>query len=47
MAEGLDVESLLLLLDEAEEVELENVEVEAEVLAIEVSGLPRRSGERG
>lgn len=42
MSEELKLESLLLLLDEAEEVELENVEVEADVLALEIVGPPRR-----
>ncbi|MEM4700440.1 MAG: hypothetical protein QXT74_05815 [Candidatus Nezhaarchaeales archaeon] len=47
MSESLGLEGLLLLLDEAEEVELENVEVEAEVLVLEVLGPPRGGGGSG
>ena len=36
MSEELKLEGLLLLLDRAQEVELENVDIEAEVLVLEV-----------
>ena len=41
------MESLLLLLDRAKEVELENVEVEADLLVFEIPGPPKQGGGRG
>jgi len=42
MSEELNLESLLLLLDKAREVELENVEVEADLLVLELPGPPKQ-----
>ncbi len=47
MAKELKLEELLLLLDKAKEVELENVELEADLLVLELPSPTKQGGKGG